>query len=131
MAEINLFDAFLGIGTMVASAALGYLGKSLTGESRATVRDINANAGSKEVATEKTAYELAQSVMNDMVKLREEYKEVTNALETEREARKKLEKRVETLEAEGKEKDKKILALEIENAELKKSLNKGNGLGMK
>jgi hypothetical protein len=102
--------------------------KAFTGENAATVRDVNATAATKEVQTEKTAYELARSVMVDMKQLREDHERAMQDLDNERDARKRLEKRVETLELEAKEKDSKILALEIENADLRRLIGSKRGL---
>ena len=126
--EAWVMDVIKVLGGALGTATGVYIFKAFTGENAATVRDVNATAATKEVQTEKTAYELARSVMADMKQLRDDYESVTEALEIERDARKRLEKRVETLEREAKEKDDKILALEIENADLRRLIGSKRGL---
>jgi chromosome segregation ATPase len=138
MASLDIYNWLLGVATIIASAGVGYFVRSVNGENRASVRSMNAKAGSDEVSTEKTAFELARSVMADLAKIREDYETVIKDLETERKARGELERkyedergarieleaRVGKLENEKNDLQQKVIALEVENNELKRQMKR-------
>lgn len=132
MAQVDIYNWLLGIAGVIVSAGFGYFMKSVTGESRANLRSVNAKAASDEVTTEKNAFELARSVMADLTKIREDYEKVIEDLDNERKARKALEEkyagergarieleaRVDKLENEKDDLQQKNIALEVEVARL-------------
>ncbi len=103
MAEIGVYQWLLGIGTVVVSASVGFLLKSVTGENRASVRKIDADAS-------KSYSEAATNTARMMVDLQVKVEALTA--------------RVDILEKEKDDLQNQVVALQVENAQLRSQINK-------
>jgi uncharacterized protein YlxW (UPF0749 family) len=101
--------ALITAGGMLIAAALGFLFKSVTGENRATVRKIYAEAVTSDANAANTYMEAARGAAVMMSELQKQVKS--------------LAERVDALETEREELEKKIVELQNENKMLRDVLN--------
>jgi uncharacterized protein YlxW (UPF0749 family) len=101
--------ALITAGGMLIAAALGFFFKSVTGENRATVRKLYAEAITSDANAANTYMEAARGAAAMMADLQTQVKSLVA--------------RVEALETEREELEKKVAELQNENKMLRDVLN--------
>lgn len=125
--EPEVASALIAVGGAIAGLLVGYLLKAVTGEPKANVRNITAQAKKAEAEADSEYAKLAREAAADLRALRDEYEADKESKERELS---ELRARVERLERENQEKDRKIALLQEENATLRRSLPK-KGLALR